>query len=141
MEKKYLLKKVMIVDDSNMDRFISTTMIKNNLFAEEVEGFSSVASALRYLHSLLLSQDPFPPIVFLDVNMPVKDGFDFLDDYLKFSEDVRKHCIIIMISATNSEEDIKRINTYPIVNMFFNKPLSNDILNNIRKTIQIEIPS
>lgn len=131
----------MVVDDSHMDRFISTTLIKNNLFAEQIAEFNSVTPAVVYLQTLVVAQDTFPAVIFLDVNMPVKDGFDFLDAYLKFPEDIRKSSVIIMISATNSEEDFKRINTYPIVRMFFNKPLSIKILNDIRKRMQAETSS
>ncbi len=133
MVKNYLYKTVMVVDDSRLDRHITGTVIKKNLFAEEIVEFSAVASALDYLYLIIDQPEIFPKFIFLDINMPELDGFDFLDGYLKLPQEVQERCTIIMISATNSKEDFRRINTYPVVHTFFNKPLSERILNDIRR--------
>lgn len=135
-EKKFLFREVMLIDDNKMDRIISTTVIKRNLFAEEVTAFSSVTLALEHLESLVDTKQAFAPVIFLDVNMPGMDGFDFLDHYLKFSQDARKKTTVIMISATNSKEDFDRINDYPAVKLFFNKPLSDKMLFDVRRMLE-----
>ena len=134
----YLYKKAMIIDDSKLDRFISTSAIERNQFAEEISNFNSGVEALTYLQSLN-STDAFPEIIFLDINMPVMNGFDFLDNYMKFPADVKKRCSIVMISSTESSEDFDRIKTYPCVHMFFSKPFSEKILNSIRKNVEVNI--
>jgi len=139
MEKTFLYKKVMVVDDNAMDRYITTEIVRKYSFAEEVSMYPSVSEALVYLRSLESAPASFPPVIFLDVNMPVMDGFDFLDNYLKLPQNLQKRCTIIMISATNSEEDFARIHTYPVVRMFFRKPLSEAILEEIRKVLVTEV--
>jgi len=139
MSNAYLYKQVMVVDDTDIDRLISVAFIKKNLFAEEVSAHSSVFAALRHLHALEKHPDSFPPVIFLDVNMPIMDGFAFLDNYLKLPDDLQRRSTIIMISATNSEEDFVRIHSYPIVRMFFQKPLSEAILNEIRTAMAIAV--
>jgi CheY-like chemotaxis protein len=139
-KKNYLYKRVVIVDDGKMDRIISSTVIKRDLFAEEISDFGSAIDALNYLHSLINTPDKFPPVIFLDVNMPGMDGFDFLDAFRKFPESVQKLCTVIMISATQSVDDLKRIHTYPSVQWFFNKPLTDKMLHKVRDATDRRTP-
>ena len=122
---------VLIIDDSGMDRFLSETVIKKNYFARHIVSHSSVPEGLNYLQSLVHVPEKLPQVIFLDINMPHMDGFDFLDHFLKFSEEVQKRCTIFMISGTNSIKEMERIKKYPVVRKFFNKPLTHDILNDI----------
>jgi CheY-like chemotaxis protein len=130
---EYLYRSVMIVDDSQIDRYITAAVIKNNSFAKEVTEFNSVETALSYLHSIEDSYDILPPIIFLDINMPVLDGFDFLAAFTMLSAEVQKRCTVVMLSSSNAQRDLDRLKAYPSVRMFFHKPLTDRILNDIRK--------
>src|SRR6185312_16372074 len=109
----FLYKKVVIVDDSKIDHFVSTTIITKSSFAEEVVNFNAAEAALVYLGSFADNPDGFPEIILLDINMPVMDGFDFLDEYTKLPVNLQNQCSVIMISSTNSEDDFNRIKAYP----------------------------
>ncbi len=123
---------VLIVDDSNIDRFISETVIRKDGFAARIISYNAVDKGLEYLQSHADNPEELPEIIFLDVNMPVMDGFDFLNNFLNLPESIQKHCTIFMISATNSVDDFERIKSYPIVRKFFEKPLSIETLNAIK---------
>lgn len=133
MTKIYLYKKVMIVDDNAADLYISTAIVRNNLFAEEVVCFSSVAMALSHLQPLSSAPDSWPAVIFLDVAMQGTDGFDFLDGYGKLPEEMQRRGMIIVASAGYSRNELARLKTYPAARMFFRKPLSHKILNYIRE--------
>ncbi len=129
----------MIIDDSKLDRFITANVIKRDVFADEIADFSSVAAALDHLKAVTNTPEAIPQIIFLDINMPVMDGFDFLDRYVQLPDAIQKHCVVIMISSTNSQEDFNRISTYPSVRFFFEKPLSEKILFKLRSCLKNEV--
>jgi len=128
----YLHRRVMIVDDSKLDRFIATSAIERNEFAEEIVSFGSGIDALEYLHSLK-NPSLCPEVIFLDINMPVMNGFEFLNDYMKLPPSIQKRSSIIMISSSESSDDFRKIKAYPCIEMFFSKPFSPSILTTIRK--------
>ncbi|HMG14486.1 MAG TPA: response regulator [Saprospiraceae bacterium] len=119
-------KKVLIIDDSETDRYIAKFVIKKHQFAEEVVVKELATKALDYLASLENSIEHHPQLIFLDIRMPEMDGFGFLDEYAKLSEIVKSNCIIIMLSTSLDPEDQLRANSSPYVYRFLNKPLNKE---------------
>lgn len=122
---------VMIIDDSSMERFLTEVRMKNCRFAEHIMSFNSGIEALRHLVSLESSGLKFPDIIFLDIHMPLMNGFEFLDKFLEFSDEIKEQCKIVLFSSTDASEDHARMKTYPIIRKFLSKPLSNDMLNEL----------
>jgi CheY-like chemotaxis protein len=138
MKKNYAHKTAMIVDDSKVDRFLSAAVIKSFAFAENVESFPCVSDGLNYLRSIDITSSNFPLVIFLDLNMPDLDGFDFLDGFLKMPESIRKQCHIIMVSSSTSKSDLDRVTTYSAIRRFYSKPLSIKILSEINEILELE---
>jgi CheY-like chemotaxis protein len=128
MEDRFFFKKVMVVDDDNMDRLLITTLLKKRLFAEEIIAVDSVFAALTYLQSLKRSNEAFPSVIFLDLNLPEMDGFDFLDNFMMFPEELQQQSMIVVQSSTSSPDDLLRIHNYPVVKKFFRKPIMSEKL-------------
>ena len=118
----------MIVDDTQMDRYIGERNIKKYNFAREVVLKESALSALDYLASMENTPDELPELIFLDIRMPEIDGFGFLEKYEKLPQSVQSACIIIMLSSSLDPEDHNKANTNRFVNRFLNKPLNNEQL-------------
>ena len=125
---KYLYKKVMVVDDSEADRYVASYNIKRYCFAEEVIVKESARGALEYLKSSAGTPENLPHYIFLDIRMPEIDGFAFLEEYEKLPEAVRKNCIIMMLSSSLNPEDHQRAEQNKFVNRFLNKPLDKEKL-------------
>ena len=123
---------VMLVDDNDTDNFISKRIIEITDFAGRVEVKNSGKSALDYLAENQESPENLPNIIFLDINMPVVDGFVFLYEFEKFRELVRTKCKVIILSSSDNKRDIDKIVNNNYVIKFITKPLTEGSLEEIR---------
>jgi CheY-like chemotaxis protein len=123
---KTTYKKVMIVDDTEVDRYVATRNMKKFGFAEEVIAKESAKAALEYLQLFCDNPEDLPQLIFLDIRMPEMDGFDFLAHYEKLPEAVKKNCIIMMLSTSLNPDDHERATNNQYVNQFVNKPLDKE---------------
>ena len=121
-------KKVMIIDDSETDRYVGERNIKKYGFAEEVITKETANNGLAYLKSLELTPDELPELIFLDIRMPELDGFGFLEEYEKLPDVIRKHCIVMMLTSSLNAEDHEKAKNNRYVKRFLNKPLNKETL-------------
>ena len=122
--------KVLLIDDNEIDNFINERMITSSHFSNTVDVKNSSDSALDYLRNLN-EQSEIPEIIFLDLNMPVKDGFAFLKEYESLPEFIRNVSRIVVLSSSISPDDISRASTNPHVFKYVNKQLSEKYLDAI----------
>jgi CheY-like chemotaxis protein len=123
-------RKVLLIDDNEIDNFINERMITSSGFSAEVTVKNSADAALDFLKSLT-NKEEYPEIIFLDLNMPVKDGFDFLIEYETITEEIKTFSKIVVLSSSISPEDINRASTNTHVFKYVNKPLSEKYLDAI----------
>jgi CheY-like chemotaxis protein len=126
MEYKY--KKVMVIDDSDADLYIAEMVIDAAKFAEKVICMSSGKEALAFLKPLFSAPEELPQLIFLDINMPGMTGFEFLNEYQHLAEDIRKKCIIMMLTTSLNDDDRSKAEKNEFVTKFLNKPLDREKL-------------
>ena len=123
-------KKVLLVDDNDIDNFINERIMTSSNFVENVVVKSTGQEGLAYLRENM-NQNDWPEIIFLDLNMPLMDGFSFLEELDKMAEenaDVKKFCKVVVLSSSISPADINKASTNPYVYKYLNKPLSEKYL-------------
>ena len=130
MENKIDL--VMLVDDNDTDNFISRRIIEITNFAKNVEIKNSGKSALEYLDQNKENPDKLPDYIFLDINMPIVDGFVFLYEFEKFNSYLRNKCNVIILSSSDNKRDIDKIVNNDNVIKFITKPLTENALEEIK---------
>ena len=127
-KNSYRYKSALLIDDNEIDNFINERMITSSGFASKVIVKNSSDNAILFLKEHQHNEAALPEAVFLDLNMPVKDGFIFLIDFEGLSDTVKKKCKIVVLSSSISPEDINKASTNPYVIKYVNKPLSEKYL-------------
>lgn len=123
-DKKYQYRCVMLVDDNEIDNIINEKIIEANNFSEKILVFQTGADSLKYLSDHQHDIEMLPEIIFLDINMPVMDGFQYLEEFEKYNNKVKEKCRIIMLSSSISPRDIDRAAGNIHVKKYLNKPLN-----------------
>ena len=129
---------VLLIDDNDIDNFINERMVRGCRFADVVYVNSSTRSAIEFLRNMAsnpnISVKEFPAVIFLDINMPVVDGFVFLYAFDKFPELVKNKTKIIILSSSDNKRDIDKIvNNNHVIN-FITKPLTETALEEVSLT-------
>lgn len=134
-----MLKKVLLVDDDTVTLSLCDMVIKRFTFAEQVDMAQNGKEAMDYFSNLLnrttdAIKSVAPSIIFLDLNMPVMNGWDFLDEFVqndfhKTFPDTR----IIILSSSIDPNDIQKANNYDIIIQFISKPLTVKVIKEIKQ--------
>lgn len=126
---------VLIDDDTTMNLVHSTT-IKHHHPNSEVLEFKSSLQALEHLKALIKSDEELPAFIFLDINMPELNGFDFLEAFQKFPAEKTKLVKVFMITSSLDLRDRERAFSYDAVYGFVCKPITIRILKEILITTE-----
>jgi len=128
--------KVMLLDDDEVNNFICSSIIQKSIPESRVISFLNGKQGLDYLESLLGKNDyNLPDLIFVDINMPVMNGWEFLDRYKKIANRFNKKIVLMMLTASMSDKDVKKAKTYEIVDDYLTKPLRQDELTKVREDI------
>lgn len=99
------IKLIMLIDDNKIDNFFHERAIKKHNPGITVTAYISANEALNAIQTADI--DMLPDLIFLDINMPGMNGWEFLDAYFALDEKYKKSQIITMLSTSENPEDMK----------------------------------
>ena len=126
------LVRILLVDDDEINNFISIKLIKKVLLNTEISACLNGRFAIDELIEMN-RKDPanLPDYILLDINMPIMNGWEFLDEYEKLDIDTAGKTKIYIISSSVFSNDISKAKTYRSVKDFVSKPLNIEKINQL----------
>jgi len=126
-----MTKSICIIDDDELNKLLlKKTILKLNLpvfvtcFANGKEAFDTFLKEKN-------AQENLPDIIFLDINMPEMDGWEFMDAYLDFQTTISKKITIYIASSSIAFHDIEKAKKYSEISGYIVKPIHSDTINKI----------
>lgn len=133
--KNYKYNYVMLIDDLELDNFINEKLLAANDFSKNIYVNTSARSALEFLSNILVMGEGFlqamPEVIFIDINMPMVDGFQFIDAFKKTIEKQVKKPKLVVLTSSVFEKDKERTFNISEDILFLNKPLTAEMLEKI----------
>ncbi|NNL15472.1 MAG: response regulator [Flavobacteriaceae bacterium] len=128
---KRKLKVILLIDDDEATNYIHKRVIKETNCAETIVIKENGIEALDYLTSAVNGKFPQPDLIFLDINMPAMDGWEFLESYKKLNDDQLAKTVIVMLTTSLNPDDKDKASTIPIITDFIPKPLDPEMVEQI----------
>ncbi|NOT73370.1 MAG: response regulator [Cyclobacteriaceae bacterium] len=115
---------IAVIDDDSVYQFTASRTLKATKLTDQILQFPNGQEALTFLHNNATDPGKLPDIIFLDINMPITDGWMFLDEFRKSKDEFAKKMRIFMVSSSIDPRDLNRAKSNPEVEDYVEKPIS-----------------
>jgi len=134
-----MLEQILCVDDDPITLMLCKKVIEKASFSTEIITAQNGEEALRFFNELKYSKNKIkkPQLIFLDLNMPVMGGWEFLDHFTSPDYEEFNSIKIIVLSSTINPEDLAKAKKYPAVIDFLSKPISKSMLEYLKDKMDI----
>jgi len=120
-----------IIDDDPIFIYGTKRIMKEVDFCDDILVFNNGQDAIQGLNEMCTKGEDLPEVLFLDLNMPIMDGWDFLEDFVKILNHKNQDIIVYIISSSVDPRDLERIRDHKVVSNYILKPLSPHDLENV----------
>ena len=126
------LMNIMLIDDDDIFNMLSGIALKKVFNELNLMVFSSANGAIDFIEESISEPDKIPEVIFLDINMPVMNGFEFLDHISQYPEEVLGKIKVVMLTSSMYETDKDKSLAYPLVKHYLEKPLTIQKVNDLK---------
>lgn len=128
---KKLLNCVLLIDDDEDDNFFHQRIIKKANITNRIDTVENGEEAITYLTTPEDGLYPQPDLIFLDINMPRMNGWEFLEAYQQLNPNQQGRTIVIMLTTSLNPSDISKAKSISHVDDYKTKPLDEEMLDEI----------
>lgn len=122
---------IMLIDDNKDDNFFHERVIRRSNAADIVVVRESGEEALHYLLSKNDHPEAHPCLIFLDINMPGMNGWEFIEEYKKLDSELQGKMVVVMLTTSNNPDDRQKASVYNELAGFRTKPLTKEMLDEV----------
>ncbi len=116
---------VFLIDDDNIYQFTARKILESTGLAKQIQSFYNGSDAIKYFKDTTnLAAENFPDVIFLDINMPIMNGWEFLEEYHNLYGNFPKPVVVYVVSSSIDSYDIKKSKQYKAVTDYIVKPVT-----------------
>jgi CheY-like chemotaxis protein len=121
-----MVKKLCIIDDDDLYKLLLKKSVKNLTNNVEILTYSNGEEAFHALSKLNNSFDLLPDLILLDINMPVMDGWEFMEKFVAAKKTFKKPITIYIASSSIAKQDLEKAKNYIEISGYIVKPILKD---------------
>ena len=122
---------IYVIDDDDIYQFVMKKKIEKRHKINQIRHFRNGHEALEHLSLVAHNNEELPDVIFLDLNMPVMDGWDFLDEFMTLKTRLVKKIQVYVVSSSIHIKDIERARNLTEVTDYIIKPMNDKQLDEI----------
>lgn len=114
---------VCLIDDDNIYQYTARVILESTGLAKQIHSFYNGSEAITYFRDEK-NLDTLPDVIFVDINMPVMNGWEFLEEYHKLYAMLPKSIAVYVVSSSVDSSDMQKSRSYKAVNDYLVKPVN-----------------
>jgi CheY-like chemotaxis protein len=129
---------ILLVDDDNIFNFLNKKVLVGMGVTDEIHVALNGNEALKLLNNYFSGTQSFPRVIFLDLNMPIMDGFGFIEAFQRLNNTQNEKTLIVIVTSSQDPEDLKRAKALGI-HHYITKPISENAIRSVLEAAGVVI--